>query len=538
MKTLSLSLSLFYSILLSSILNAQIVQEYVNLDGNNIRSFFINTGILDQNITQNNAPGYEWPKGMGTHAIFTAGLTIAAKINGQLRMAAASYEGEYAPGYSDNGQAFTNSNFKLYRVRFGDNQFTNPDYANWGMMVPYGAPYVDVNNNGIYEAAIDTPGVRGAIQTIFLCMTDGFASQHNSGEGFGGGTAPLYAEVHMTAWCYNTMGLEDVQFVKWDVINKSGSTWNGTILSLVTDPDLGSATDDWIGCDTSSNLGYCYNSDNTDGNGEPGTYGASPPAVGITFLKTPTNSSNKEFGLSSFTFFNNFSTPGAGCENGADSPIQAYNYMKGLKSDGTKWVNPLSMTTTKYCYTGNPETGVGWTESDGKIGNCGGDTTGSVVQSPGGDRRMVMSIADSLYNLSAGQQVTIAVSQQIARGSNNLNSVIKLKLLENTIRSFWQTIGISPISTEVPETFRLHQNYPNPFNPSTKIRFDVPGNKEFVKLIIYDISGREVAKLVNQELAPGVYEYDFNSGTLSSGMYFYKLEAGNYSEIKKMVLVK
>ncbi len=131
-------------------------------------------------------------------------------------MAAASYKGEYAPGYCINGVPFTNSNFKIYKVSRGDNQNTNPDWLNWGLMVPYGAPFVDVNNNGTYEPAIDTPGVKNAASTLFLCMTDGFTFSHFGFEGFGGGTSPLFAEVHLTAWAYTQPSYADMQFLKFD----------------------------------------------------------------------------------------------------------------------------------------------------------------------------------------------------------------------------------------------------------------------------------------------------------------------------------
>lgn len=97
--------------------------------------------------------------------------------------------------------------------------------------------------------------------------------------------------------------------------------------------------------------------------------------------------------------------------------------------------------------------------------------------------------------------------------------------------------GITPVSNEVPGTFRLEQNYPNPFNPVTNIKFAVAktGN---VSLKIYDISGREVALLVNQQLSSGVYNYDFNASHLSSGIYFYILKTAEFTDTKKMVLVK
>jgi photosystem II stability/assembly factor-like uncharacterized protein len=89
----------------------------------------------------------------------------------------------------------------------------------------------------------------------------------------------------------------------------------------------------------------------------------------------------------------------------------------------------------------------------------------------------------------------------------------------------------------IPERFNLSQNYPNPFNPSTTIRFQVP-NSSFVNLKVYDILGNEVATLVNEEKATGSYEVNFKAANLSSGVYLYKLQAGSFIEIKKMLLLK
>jgi len=101
---------------------------------------------------------------------------------------------------------------------------------------------------------------------------------------------------------------------------------------------------------------------------------------------------------------------------------------------------------------------------------------------------------------------------------------------------------ITPIGNIVPSHYSLSQNYPNPFNPVTKIKFNVKakGNSEKAKinLIIFDLLGKEVAKLVNGELSPGTYEVDFDASSLPSGVYFYKLVSGEFSDSKRMVLVK
>ena len=98
-------------------------------------------------------------------------------------------------------------------------------------------------------------------------------------------------------------------------------------------------------------------------------------------------------------------------------------------------------------------------------------------------------------------------------------------------------IGIRPIAGILPDRFILYQNFPNPFNPSTNIRYDI-SKSAFVKLVVYDILGREVKTLVNEFRTPGTYRLNFNASNLASGTYFYRIQAGDFVKIKKMVLVK
>ncbi len=103
--------------------------------------------------------------------------------------------------------------------------------------------------------------------------------------------------------------------------------------------------------------------------------------------------------------------------------------------------------------------------------------------------------------------------------------------------------GLTTINSEIPIDFNLLQNYPNPFNPTTNIKFQIP-KSGFVKLMIFDVRGKEVQTLVNQQLLPGTYEADFDGSSLPSGVYYYRLEAEDPStplrvaETKKMVLIK
>ena len=104
-------------------------------------------------------------------------------------------------------------------------------------------------------------------------------------------------------------------------------------------------------------------------------------------------------------------------------------------------------------------------------------------------------------------------------------------------------LSINPVtsvkdkSNNTPSYYSLYQNYPNPFNPTTKIEYSIP-QTSFVTLKVYDILGREIATLVNEEKPAGNYSIQFIAENLSSGIYFYKLQAGKYNSVKKMILIK
>jgi len=107
-----------------------------------------------------------------------------------------------------------------------------------------------------------------------------------------------------------------------------------------------------------------------------------------------------------------------------------------------------------------------------------------------------------------------------------------------TLRYASELIGIKPISTEIPVSFTVHQNYPNPFNPETSIRFDIPAPSS-VNLIVYDVSGRVVEVIAsNLNLLAGKYEAIWNADNYASGIYFYRIQAGSFTDTKKMILVK
>lgn len=99
-------------------------------------------------------------------------------------------------------------------------------------------------------------------------------------------------------------------------------------------------------------------------------------------------------------------------------------------------------------------------------------------------------------------------------------------------------VAVEPAAgNEIPRVYALLQNYPNPFNPVTNIRLRL-AEYVFVSLKVFDISGKEVAVLVNEVLSAGVYNIDFDASHLSSGTYFYRMETAEFIDVKKMVVIK
>jgi hypothetical protein len=149
----------------------------------------------------------------------------------------------------------------------------------------------------------------------------------------------------------------------------------------------------------------------------------------------------------------------------------------------------------------------------------------------------------------------------VGTGADAISSVTEAKMLSDQIQEFFEDNFGYPIvlSADEPSAivndFKLEQNYPNPFNPSTKIKFTIPSviasvtkQSQLITLKIYDVLGNEIATLVNEELSPGEYEVEFsakggsasggNAYSLTSGMYFYTLRAGDFVQTKKMVLLR
>jgi type IX secretion system substrate protein len=176
------------------------------------------------------------------------------------------------------------------------------------------------------------------------------------------------------------------------------------------------------------------------------------------------------------------------------------SYITGAVTQGS---NPSDFLTLKYSPQGNQ---IWFITYNGPFG--GSD----------GGRVLSLDTSNNVYVLGYSQS------------SSQVSDYVVIK--------YSQLVGIRPVSNEIPKTFRLYQNYPNPFNPETIINYELP-IANYVKLIVYDILGREIATLVNEKQHPGSYNVRFDGSNYSSGVYFYKLITdGNVIDTKKLVISK
>ncbi|NUN09084.1 MAG: T9SS type A sorting domain-containing protein [Ignavibacteriaceae bacterium] len=479
----------------------------------------------------------------------------------------------------DEGLSSGNNPIFLGDRNYGDYSFY---WQNWRNAVVNSAGFydgnndgeyepIDLNSNGVWDANEDRPDFLGD-ESAWCFYTDRVPSalrRYNDVE-------PKGIEVRQTVFATSdtSAASRGTIFVRYNIRNNGtvAQLFDSVYFSAASDPDIGDYNDDYVGCDTLLNMGYGYQKT------PDAVFGANPPAFGIDILQGPhayipgksfiDNNSNGVYdpgtdtpldtaylhkgpfigkvilpgamnlGMTSFTQYMQ-SHPTHGDPN---TRFELRNYQLGGRGKQGDFIDPCtwsfgtvtgvncSLVNKNYMYSGDPLTNTGW------INNTGIDQRFMINSGP--------------FRLKVGEPVEIWLAYSVARGTSPLNSLTLLKqenqFIQQLFDNNFENLPLSVKDGELsgaPGEFLLLQNYPNPFNPSTIIKYAVGGVKGSesnlnVTLRVFDILGREVAALVNESKAPGYYSVTFDASKLTSGVYFYQLKAGSFTETKKLMLVR
>ena len=545
MKTSVLLILIF----LSSNLSAQIHQHntFFDIDTLNIN----NIRMISSNIGNSDGYGGFWellaPDGWDQSIMYDQGPWLVGKVGSDTVVSLSQWISTYSPGPIINGQAAMlihpedSLRYRSYKISKGDDN-TNPDYAEWP--VDFGAP---IDNQG-------NPLVHGD-QTLWTVFNSLDSNMTNS-NWWQRNPLPFPVEFRQTIFSRDGTGFDEEDifantvFMEWVIINKGNLPIDSAFFGFWTDIDFNSVSENRPGVDTIRQLGYCWSNQTVTFND------SIPPAVGYCLLygpvvESPGNTATfKGRQLANYENLNLNSFHGIGDDSWwppyysmIGSLSDAWNFARGLDEEGKIIIDPVTNNPTKFTLSGDPVTGQGWIFETGTGGGAG------------------FAFFSGPFTLAPNDTQWTMVALIPSKGQSNLNSITQLRRKAEILRSLpYDSLAFGTLSypitdveyegTTVATNFKLEQNYPNPFNLSTKIKFTIPTPPEsspllkgrteegFVTLKVYDILGNEIVTLVNEELSPGEYEVEFNAKNLPSGIYFYKLNAGDFVQTKKMILMK
>ena len=467
--------------------------------------------------------------------VYTDGLFWIGKINNKLYCSGTNMYTGVIPGTVESGTPTesTKNKFRVYKV--------NPD---WDMLPPgtkrdklqtdfnewpsdIGAPYFDINKNETFEPGIDAPQIWGDEMLWYIC--------HDNDPIMDG----LYKndiEVQVLVYAFDRKNLlQDVVFKKYRIINKGQYSVDSMFVSYFSNPIVGDAYDNFVGCDSSLFLAYCYNADSIDA-----VYGTPPPAVGYALLQGPKIKSDgdsafydnrfipgyKNLEQTSFAF-NQSKYINHAYQFPYLNAINYWNYLCGLDSSGFPYINPNSGKPTKFPLSGDPYRQTGWYEGEGWPGGL----------NPG-ERRMMLNTGP--FTMAPGDTQEVVYAILVGQGSSNTRSVEELKLMVPKLQYFHK--NYLPPMPEMKEEkkqldFKLTQNYPNPFNSSTIVHYQIPLDSR-VTVKVFDVLGNEVAVLKDEYQNAGDYDAVFNAENLASGLYILNISAREFFSSKKMILLR
>ncbi len=293
------------------------------------------------------------------------------------------------------------------------------DWVNWP--AEWGAPFEDVNGDGLYDPETDIPGEPGAAQTLWVVTNDlrpGVSEQSY-------GSPPIGVELQQTIWGYDfaaSAPLGNISFIRSRLIytglpdTPSDARIDSMFAVWWTDPDVGDFSNDFSGSDTTLSLGYSYNAETSDVVYR--NHDLAPPAIGWDFLQGPITAEGDTLDMTSFVYFaagSDISDPDLSEYSGT---LQWFNLMRGMRPRpeypaGDPFINSITGEETEFALTGDPVTGSGWIDG---------------MDLPPGDRRMVQSTGP--FEMELGDTLDVVVGQVGAIGTGNLSSVTVLKFYD------------------------------------------------------------------------------------------------------------
>ncbi len=489
----------------------------------------------------------------GTTVMYSGGFMMSGKTNGEIwsnGMATSSRIQDYVGGtIGDTSKGF-------YIVKSSDPAF-GESWQNWSNAVAKGAYYydgngdgvynpVDLNSNGQWDWDEDCPDILGD-ETVWSVYNDGVPAEERRIPD----VSPQGIEIRQTVWTkYNDDLNKNVYYIRYSIVNRGtvADTLKDVYFGLWSDNDIGYYNDDLAGCSIPTRTGYTYNG------GEDPIFGVKVPVVMGTFLQGPirytgnsnddaTNNMGNILGIqhisgavndtmTSFTQYMN----GVAGQSDPNTKEEVRYYLLGENQSG-EIVNPCdwmfgtveggadcSTIDGKFMYSGDPTIPYGW------------------INTALFDQRMMINTGP--FNLVTDQPVDIITAYHFSRGETSLESVALGLEKAADLQYNFPILGVENRGGDnVVREFKLEQNYPNPFskgegnNPSTVINFSIPKTAN-VLINVYNILGQKVTTLVNKRLAPGKYKTKFNGKNLSSGIYFYFMQSGDFTATKKMILLK
>ena len=418
----------------SNFSGSSFVESSGTFDGNRIYADVTNNGLfLDYHISGDSA--LEWPKGTGVHSIFQSALWMGATVDGTIRTIVGDYTQDMGPGpWGGDPLAAVHRIYKVNKSML-DDPAAHDDFQNWP--VDYGAPWVDVDGDGAWNplpAGQDHPEFIGD-QVLWFVSNDGDPAYK-----LNFGTSPMNVEIQTTMFGYDRIdAIGDMLFIKQLVINKGDDDLVDTYMGLWSDPDLGNAGDDLVGCNVELGMGYVWN----DG---PDTYydnlDIGTPAAGYDFFQGPKVPCDdptdpvecpaqgaKMFGtyypgeknlkMSSFAFYIN----GDATYTDPADETEGYYYLQGLRKDGSPYPNEIAgdLYDQKFCFYGDPALDHGTTNPvDGNYASAA-------------DRRFLMSVGP--FTMASGDSQEVVFGIFHAAGGDALSSVAYLSQVDQLAQS-------------------------------------------------------------------------------------------------------